>query len=507
MEFRDIKTIAVTAIAALFTVGASAQIPKGYYDSLKGKKGKELKNAVHEVIKDAKVLSYGSGSGHTWEGFYTTDNDDGYVVDRYSNERRRFGAKGDVVNGMNIEHSFPKSWWGGTKNQAYQDLYNLMPSDSKANSSKSNYGMGVVTNATYDNGCIKVGTGPLGSTKLWQPSAEWQGDFSRSYMYMATAYQNFSWVGEALNSLEQGDYPTLKKWAYEQYIKWSKEDPVSKTEVDRNNAVYKIQGNRNPFIDFPNLMEYIWGDSVDYAFDPNNTLCSEIYNGGNGGGTVNPGEDDTEITIYSADYTSSDGNCIFEPIQNPSADMNVWTLTSKYGWKASGYISSSKTNCASEGYVVLPEIDLEGYSNVHFSFRHALNFCSVDPENLLSVEVRSNGNTTKLEGIKWPDGDNWTFIESGSIDLSKFDGEKIKIAFHYTSTTTTAATWEIAKAAITGKKATSGIVSTPTDNALFDPSKPYTVYDVTGKLVNPHDTRKGVVIVKQGNKTFKQIKH
>ena len=60
---------------------------------------------------------------------------------------------------MNIEHSFPKSWWGGEQRQAYKDLYNLMPSDAKANSTKSNYGMGVVTKATYDNGVIKVGTG------------------------------------------------------------------------------------------------------------------------------------------------------------------------------------------------------------------------------------------------------------------------------------------------------------------------------------------------------------
>lgn len=76
---------------------------------------------------------------------------------------------------MNIEHSFPKSRWGGAKSQAYKDLYNLMPSDAKANSTKSNYGMGVVTKATYDNGVIKVGTGNNGK-KLWQPYPEWQGD-------------------------------------------------------------------------------------------------------------------------------------------------------------------------------------------------------------------------------------------------------------------------------------------------------------------------------------------
>ena len=52
--------------------------------------------------------------------------------------------------------------------------------------------------------------------------------------------------------------------------------------MKRNNAVYKIQGNRNPFIDFPTLPDYIWGDSVNYAFDPAKTVTSESYTGGSG---------------------------------------------------------------------------------------------------------------------------------------------------------------------------------------------------------------------------------
>lgn len=84
---------------------------------------------------------------------------DGQVVDRYSNDKRYFGNKGQAVSGMNIEHSFPKSWWGGSENQAYKDLYNLMPSEQKINSAKSNYPMGKVNNASTDNGCTKVGTG------------------------------------------------------------------------------------------------------------------------------------------------------------------------------------------------------------------------------------------------------------------------------------------------------------------------------------------------------------
>lgn len=505
MKIKKIKSIATLLVVAMSGLTASAQIPSGYYDSLKGKKGAALKNAVHEIIKDADVLSYGSGDGHTWEGFYTTDNDNGYVVDRYSNEQRKFSSKGAVVSGVNIEHSFPKSWWGGSKNQAYQDLYNLMPSDAKANSSKSNYGMGEVTDATYDNGCIKVGGSSLGSKiKMWQPSKEWQGDFSRGYMYMATTYQNLSWTGEGLNSLEQGDYPTLKEWAYKLYIKWAKEDPVDAREVARNNAVSKIQGNRNPFIDFPNLMEYIWGDSVSYAFDPSTTLCSSSYNGNGGSGDIDPTDpvDPTETVIYEADYTSTDGNCSLELTKNPTSSSTLWTLDSKYGWKASGYVS--KVNNESDGSVILPEIDLSGYASATLSFEHALNYCSADPETLLSVEVRTDDGISKLQGIVWPKGTTWTFNNSGDLSLNEFVGKKVSIAFHYTSTTDIAATWEIKNALVKGKKSETAIKGINADK--FDFSKPYSAYTIDGQLITNAENANGIVILKQGGKTTKVMK-
>ena len=306
MNLNNIKKIAACMFAAIATSTASAQIPEGYYDSLKGKKGAELKNAVHDIIKKAEVLDYGSGNGCTWYGFWITDRtSDGRFIDRYSPESKwvMSTSQGTVGTGMNIEHSFPKSWWGGAKIQAYMDLYNLMPCESKINSTKSNYPMGVVVDGDNGNGCTKVGKGTDGQW-YWEPSNEWKGDFARGYMYMATTYQNLSWKGtQAAQILEKGDYPTLKRWAYELYIKWAKQDPVTTLEVKRNNDVYKIQGNRNPFVDFPNLMEYVWGDSINYAFDPAKTITSEKYIGG-GGNPVdpdnpdNPNPDVSEEIIY-----------------------------------------------------------------------------------------------------------------------------------------------------------------------------------------------------------------
>ena len=121
-----------------------------YAQTLKGKKGAELKKAMNPLLAPKTVLPYGSKDKGTWWGFWYTDRnpETNECYNRYSSNKFYFnGHTGMAISGMNIEHSFPKSWWGGSENNAYQDLYNLYPSDSKANSSKSNYAMGVVTNS------------------------------------------------------------------------------------------------------------------------------------------------------------------------------------------------------------------------------------------------------------------------------------------------------------------------------------------------------------------------
>lgn len=251
---------------------------KSYASALKGKSKGDLKTAIFNISQPKKVLSYGSGDSKTWSGFVKTDRIGNTLEcrNRYSEQRFYFrsASQNSAISGMNIEHSFPKSWWGGAENNAYKDLYNLMPSDSKANSKKSNYVMGEVTSASTDY--EKVGTGPQGSFRAVEPADTWKGDFCRGYFYMVTTYQDFQsrWTSEGLNCLDKNLYPTLKKWAYELYLKWTRNDRVDQIEVDRNNAVYGIQGNRNLFVDFPYLAEYVWGDSVNVAFNPETSVTT-----------------------------------------------------------------------------------------------------------------------------------------------------------------------------------------------------------------------------------------
>lgn len=289
------RTLTLFVLILAASIRVTAGVPLSYYSSVNGHKKGDLKAALHRTIQVQKVLSYGGGSASTWSGFYQTDRmSDGEVRDRYSNDHRYFASNASAssasaVSGMNIEHSFPKSWWGGTTNNAYKDLFNLMPCEASINSSKSNYAMGVVTNVMVDNGCTKVGKGTTtsGTTRnLWEPADNWKGDFARAYMYMATTYSDFTWTSNGLDMLEKNDWPTLQPWAYKLLCKWNREDPVDEIEIARNEAVYKIQGNRNPFVDFPHLAEYVWGDSTARAFDINTTF--KAGGSDNGDGTVEP---------------------------------------------------------------------------------------------------------------------------------------------------------------------------------------------------------------------------
>lgn len=261
----------IFAAAAMLTSSAAlAEIPAGYYNSINGLKEAELKTAVYQVIHNlTRISSYQDLPKY----FQRTDV--------YPDSNRWWDMYSDIpfyapsFSGLNREHSFPKSWWGGLTNvNAYVDLNHLYPSEMKANTAKSNYPLGEVDpsyKADFDNGVCKVGyavTGQGGGAKyVFEPNDEYKGDFARTYFYMVTCYQDYTWAQKYMYMLQQNTYPTLSGWALDLLLKWSREDPVSQKEIDRNEQVYKSQNNRNPFIDFPLLAEYIWGNHKGEAFD------------------------------------------------------------------------------------------------------------------------------------------------------------------------------------------------------------------------------------------------
>ena len=262
-----------------------ADMPRDYYpNSLEGKNGAELKTELHNLLKNHTRLPYGSRDYNqiacTWTVFKKSDvRPNGKVWDMYSNNSYNFSNGAGATKGMNIEHSVPKSGGGDAydetatpltrfKYDGSYDLHHLTPSDAAANTAKSNYPLGEVDSPLFDNGVTKVGTGQANgrATNLFEPADEYKGDFARMYLYFVTCYQDYSWKSSALSMFAQNSYPTLNAYGQSLLLKWHRQDPVSQKEIDRNNAVYSFQGNRNPFIDYPNMVEYIWGDSTNYEF-------------------------------------------------------------------------------------------------------------------------------------------------------------------------------------------------------------------------------------------------
>lgn len=264
-------------LAFLFMLSAVtlfAQSYADYYSNARGKNGKALKTALSGIIQNHTVRSY----KQLWTDFKSTDvRPDGKIWDMYSNvtnyvpggneQGASYKGEGDSYN---REHSFPKSWFDDAS-PMYTDLFHLYPTDGYVNGRRSNYPYGETEGEIYStkNGFSKLGkcTIPGYTGTVFEPNDEYKGDLARTYFYMVTAYEDqvSSWNSDMLNHTA---YPAFTNWALTMFLRWAGEDPVSEKETQRNAAVYSIQHNRNPYIDYPGLEQYVWGSMTSTAFDP-----------------------------------------------------------------------------------------------------------------------------------------------------------------------------------------------------------------------------------------------
>lgn len=250
-------------------------MPRDYYKFAQHTTDSTLKNHLGAIICVGKRYKYGSGEKHSWDGFYYTDRDTvtNQVLDMYSNEKRFFNPEKPTasVAGFDIEHMLPKSWWGGDVNPAYCDLFHLVPGDYSANRSKSNHAPGIPSDSTFNNGSFVTGNGDkYGLQRVFCPEDQYKGDFARAYFYIATCYgDSLRWVevGEPGTAMTNEGWQEFQPWLRDLLLDWHRKDPVSDKEKARAIQVNKIQGNRNPFIDYPDLVEYIWGNKKGEEVD------------------------------------------------------------------------------------------------------------------------------------------------------------------------------------------------------------------------------------------------
>lgn len=264
----------LVVLTCLFPFSVFAEIPAGYYDAAVGKSGEDLQKSLSAIINNATDVGYDG----LWNLYKTTDRrSDGKVWDMYSDVTNytfgtdqcgTYGVEGDCYN---REHSVPKSWFN-ERSPMKSDAWHVYPIDGKINGMRSNNPFGEVGSgaSSSKNEFSKWGkcVTPGYSGTVFEPNDEYKGDFARTYFYFATRYKGVATSGQGA-LVFTSTYPYITGWQLDMLLRWHKKDPVSPKELDRNEAVYDSrQGNRNPFIDYPELVDLIFGDNRNIPFMP-----------------------------------------------------------------------------------------------------------------------------------------------------------------------------------------------------------------------------------------------
>lgn len=248
-----------------------AQPPAGYYDAADKKKEAQLKTSLYTITSTGYVQKTYSD---LWTIYKTSDRrPDGKVWDMYSTCTWTFvddqcGNYSSVCDCYNREHSIPQSWFD-SRSPMVSDAHHIFPTDGKVNGQRSNYPFGeCASGSTLSGGRGRLGssTYPGYSGTVFEPDDEFKGDFARAYFYFATRYENIM-TNIGGESFSGNTYPAITTWSLNMFLEWHREDPVSEKETVRNDAIYAYQKNRNPFVDYPELAEHIWGNKKTIAWN------------------------------------------------------------------------------------------------------------------------------------------------------------------------------------------------------------------------------------------------
>ncbi len=389
-----------------------AQIPDGYYDDAQGKSGYQLKTALKTIITN----------GHNDQGYdslytlyQTADSDsyyenDGTVLDMYSEKPAgadsyeythnsdkcgQYSTEGDCYN---REHLMPQSVFD-SQAPMKNDGHFVIPTDGYVNGRRSNYPFGEVNNPTWTstNGS-KLGANSTSgySDTVFEPIDEFKGDIARMLFYFATRYEDnvASWTHDMLNGTSD---QVFADWFLQLLLQWHANDPVSQKEIDRNDAVYDYQGNRNPFIDHPEWVDSIWNN--------NNNQDNNQDNNGNNTNAALIAIQDFEGTSPTWNYTLTDSgyNC-FDILTNQQGN-NTHSLRIK---------GTNKNNI--DPYIELDNIDISGYNNVKLWVYFASQGPDSKDDLYLNISY-DNGNT--WNSTKLVDGNSNLNLNFGDTDASR----------------------------------------------------------------------------------------
>lgn len=260
-------------------------IPSTYYQEANGLSSEELKEALYQIISNHLVFPYTSSATDTWDIIQQSDQDptehnnmilvytgrsqDKGYRDGSGNYSQYENGNGTQSNSWNREHVWPKSHgFPDEDDNAYTDVHNLKPCDRSVNSSRGTKDFDFGGN--QHNEASDCNT----DSDSWEPPDYVKGDIARILFYMVIRYDPGFDHNNNTFDLELVDYttpnnndPILGKLS--SLIQWHNDDPVDDFETNRNEIIFGFQENRNPFIDHPNLVNYLWGDNYGVVWNEN----------------------------------------------------------------------------------------------------------------------------------------------------------------------------------------------------------------------------------------------
>lgn len=255
-----------------------------YYNSIDTSlRGDDFRDKLANLITTTHA-NYTSYAGLA-NAFKTTDavpNKSGYITWFYTGTEVKFSGFGGSGGQTNREHVWPKD--GGSAfsetSECGSDAHHLRPTECNLNSARGSKSFGEVEQSTQNvvnqNKSASYGDGTADSLcytsgSFFYPAAGYRGATARILMYVQTRWGNkfnLQFVDGAGHSKTIGDFKTLMKWHLEEL--------PTQEEINRNQAVYEIQGNRNPFIDHPEYAAYIYSEAGSYYANNGTTMANEV---------------------------------------------------------------------------------------------------------------------------------------------------------------------------------------------------------------------------------------
>ena len=384
-------------------------VPSGYYDTANGLTGTSLQAALHEIINDHTKFPYTSSNTDVWDLIKITDEDPSnssnvillYTGRSQAKSENSGESSASGSNRWNREHVWSKSHgFPNESDTAYTDLHHLRPTDESVNSSRGT--------KDFDNGgsAHSEATDCNYDSDSWEPRDEVKGDVARMMFYMEVRYDPGAHSDGTNYDLELVDYTGTSTSSdnfgkLSTLITWHANDPVDAFESDRNDSIYAYQGNRNPFIDYPEFVNAIWGTTPS---SPSNLSTTSLNENSLTLSWTDNANNETEYRVYQNESL----------ISTLAADANTLTIyglskSTKYKFWVKSYNSDGESfpaelSVTTKG-VYISEISEGTGSTTEFLELYNNNSSSVSLTGYKLVRVNASNNSSEYVFDIGTDGD------------------------------------------------------------------------------------------------------